>query len=389
MSLRKYLSDSEAKHLGLAINQKHENRTKGRYRISRDQWSEIQELRNTGILDACNNVGVDPSTSPMLWLKTKNESVRVTNPLFKSDIEKSYKELEEIAVSSVEKIISKTKPLKVTPKIIKSDYLFDVLVFTDVHIGMNPNPNGFSLYGGKWDEHELQKRLEIIVRETINEKRSNKLIIFDLGDFMDGWSGQTVRKGHELPQNMDNEKAFDVGLDFKVSLINSLAEHFQQIEMINICDDNHSGSFGYVVNSSFKRLVEHKYNSVKVHNQRKFISHYTYGNKVFISTHGKDGVNLRFGFKPILNSDQVEKIENYISEHELHGKDIYFIKGDSHQDIFDNSTSQKFKYWNFPALSPSSNWVQTNFKKGVSGFYNINFKEDKCSMNPYYFKWVS
>ena len=87
---------------------------------------------------------------------------------------------------------------------------------------MNPNDNGFSLYGGKWDEEEINNNLDIMIKHTLENKKSNTLIIDELGDFMDGWGAETVRKGHHLPQNMDNEKAFDVGLGFKLKLIDSL-----------------------------------------------------------------------------------------------------------------------------------------------------------------------
>ena len=178
-------------------------------------------------------------------------------------------------------------------------------------------------------------------------------------------------------------------MSFKVRLIDELVKHYRTIDVINICDDNHSGSFSYVVNSSFKKFIEYKYNNVKITNQRKFIDHYIYKNKVFIATHGKDGKNLKFGFKPKLDPVQIEKVENYLYANNLVNKDleIFFIKGDSHQDLFDNSTSQKFKYWNFPAFSPSSNWIQVNYKFGVSGFYNFNFEEDCYHSHPHYFLW--
>src|SRR5690606_34588340 len=151
---------------------------------------------------------------------------------------------------------------------------------------------------------------------------------------------------------MTNEEAFDVALEFKISQIDLLANEFKEIEIININDDNHAGAFAYVVNSPFKRFIEQRYSNVKVTNQRKFIDHYIFGNKVFVATHGKDGKNLKFGFKPKLDPIQIEKIENYLFENDLVSKkyEVFFIKGDSHQDLFDNSTSQKFHYWNFPAF---------------------------------------
>lgn len=396
--LRKRLYDNEAEFLGIEPKPHEEGRRNSRYYITKQQWEAVKEFRNNGIIDASINVGVDHSSVKHLWHEVTDEDGKkkgnlfIKNPLYKEQLEKDFNELLDGLDHRIGKMVKKSvKRSKIQPKIIESDYLFDLCVFTDVHIGMNPNPNGFSLYGGKWDTEELNKRKNILVNNTIQTKKSNRLVVFDLGDLMDGWDGETVRKGHKLPQNMTNEQAFDVAFEFKLGIVDFLVSHYESIDIININDDNHSGAFSYVVNSAFKRFVENRYSNVNVINQRKFIHHYIYGNKVFVATHGKDGKNLKFGFKPILNAVQVEKIENYLFDNDLVKKeyDIYFIKGDSHQDIFDNSTSQKFKYWNFPAFSPSSNWVQTNFKKGISGFYNFNFKDNKVIHHPCYFDWTT
>ena len=37
-------------------------------------------------------------------------------------------------------------------------------------------------------------------------------------------------------------------------------------------------------------------------------------------------------------------------------------------------TSDDFFYFNYPALSPSSNWIKNNFKLGRRGFVNESFK---------------
>jgi len=388
--MKRNLSDEEANFLGRRINKKFDGKKNATYTLKDHEWEKIQDLRNKGVLNSCTNLEVDPTTVKHLWKKTKNESVFVKNPLFVEQQEKSFDDILKDFDNRINTIVEKSvKRSKIEPKTIKTSFLFDVAVYTDVHTAMNPNPNGFSLYGGKWDAEEIDSRNDIFVSKVLENKKANKLIIFDLGDLMDGWDGQTVRKGHELPQNMSNEEAFDVALDFKIKQIDLLAKDYEEIEIININDDNHSGAFSYVVNSAFKRFIEQRYSNVKVINQRKFIDHYIYGNKVFVATHGKDGKNLKFGFKPKLDPIQIEKIDNYLAENDLIRKnlEVYFIKGDSHQDIFDNSTAQNFKYWNFPAFSPSSNWVQTNFKKGVSGFYTFNFEENTYHPHPYYFKW--
>ena len=345
----------------------------------------LLKWKNQGVIDACANLGVDPTTTPMLWLKSKNESIRVTNPLYVklSEEEKNIKDIDFLNIFE-----GKIKPTNLKNDIkFKSTALFDRLVYTDVHIGMNVNPDGYSLYGGLWNEEKLTDRLELMVNHTLNNKKSNTLIIHELGDFLDGWDGYTTRGGHLLPQNMDNQKAFDTALTFKIQLIDALINHYDKIKCVNICNDNHAGSFGYVVNSAFKTYIELKYlERIEIINQRRFIDHYTEKNVTFILTHGKDEKSLKFGFKPILDARQIEKIKNYIDENRLHSQKIEFSKGDSHQYIFDNSTSKHFCYQNFPAFSPPSNWVQTNFQNSMSGFVHFNYYENgQKSINDFIF----
>ena len=203
---------------------------------------------------------------------------------------------------------------------------------------------------------------------------------------MDGYDGFTTRGGHKLPQNMDNQKAFDVALKFKILMIDELFKHYDYIDCVNICNDNHGGSFTYVVNSAFKTYADLKYHkNINVVNQRKFIDHYIIGNRCFILTHGKDDKALKFGFKPQLDPAQIEKIKNYIDEYKLHQYKIEFSKGDSHQLLFDFTTSTAFEYQNFGAFSPPSDWVKTNFKNTSSSFVTFNYYENQKTINPYIF----
>jgi len=279
----------------------------------------------------------------------------------------------------------KIKPIEITPKEVKEQALFDRAILTDVHVGMKVS-DGYSLYDGIWNEQELFKRRDIFVNEIVANQKSNTLLLHELGDFMDGYNGMTTRGGHELPQNMDNQKAFDVGLEFKISLIDALVYHYKKIHVVNICNDNHAGSFGYIVNSAFKTYIEAKYNNiVLVVNQRKFIDHYLFKNRCFILTHGKDDKSLKFGFKPQLDAIQIEKIKNYIDEYKLHGYQIEFGKGDSHQLMFDFTSSTSFEYQNFGAFSPPSDWVKVNFKNTKSSFTTMNYYEKQKTINNYIF----
>jgi hypothetical protein len=265
--------------------------------------------------------------------------------------------------------------------------VFDRAVYTDTHIGMDVNKDGYSLYPGEWNEAEIFETLDIFVNEVIKNKKSDTLLLHDLGDFMDGWDGMTTRGGHKLPQNMDNQKAFDTGLLFKIKMLDALFLHYDKIEIVNICNDNHAGSFGYTVNSAFKTYAELKYgNNVIVINQRKFIDHYIQGKRCFILTHGKDEKSMKFGFKPKLDPVQIEKIKDYIDEYKLHNYVIEFSKGDSHQLLFDSTSATAFEYQNFGAISPPSDWVKTNFKNTLRCFTTFNYYEDQKTQNNYIFK---
>lgn len=337
--------------------------------------SKVEKLIPNTLIDIPDNHEIKRVSTNV---STKQQWV-ITEPIKTVNIEK------EIDFLSIFK--DKIQPITLNHnEDFKSTSLFDRLVYTDVHIGMNVNQNGYSLYDGIWNEKELNNRLDIMVAYTLEHQKSNTLNIHELGDFMDGWDGYTTRGGHALPQNMDNQKAFDVGLQFKIRLIDTLILHYEFINCINICNDNHAGSFGYVVNSAFKTYIELKYpNNVTISNQRKFIDHYIVDNRCFILTHGKDDKSLKFGFKAQIDALQIEKIKNYIDEYKLHNYDIEFSKGDSHQLIFDLTSSTAFEYQNFGAFSPPSDWVKTNFKNTKSSFTVMNYYESQKTINNYIF----
>jgi hypothetical protein len=302
---------------------------------------------------------------------------------YESDADKQNNEIDFTNIFK-----DKIEPVFISPTyVIDLPAVFDRAVYTDTHVGMDVNKDGYSLYAGEWNEKELFKSLDVFVNQVIKNKKSDTLILHDLGDFMDGWDGFTTRGGHKLPQNMDNQKAFDTGLLFKIKMLDALFLHYDIIEVVNICNDNHAGSFGYVVNSAFKTYAHLKYpNNCSVINQRKFIDHYIYENRCFILTHGKDEKSMKFGFKPKLDPVQIEKIKDYIDEYKLHNYIIEFSKGDSHQLLFDSTTSASFEYQNFGAISPPSDWVKTNFKNTLRCFTTFNYYEYQKTQNNYIFK---
>lgn len=395
------LKPFEAIALGFTVKNRIEKDANPVYYISEKEYNQLLKIRNLNesefkeVKRTLNSNGeiitkVEKLTSKELIDIPLNHQIKrvstnvatnqqwvITEPIKEVDVEK------EIDFLSIFK--DKIGPLQITHKF-KSNANFDRAVFTDVHIGMDVNKDGYSLYDGEWNEEEIFKRLEIFVNEIIKNQKSDTLFINELGDYLDGWNGETTRGGHHLPQNMDNQKAFDIALLFKIKLIDALFLHYTKIKLVNICNDNHAGSFGYIVNSAFKTYIELKYpNNIEVINQRKFIDHYIIDNRCFILTHGKDDKSLKFGFKPNLDAVQIEKIKNYIDEYKLHQYQIEFSKGDSHQLLFDHTSSTAFEYQNFGAFSPPSDWVKTNFKNTLSSFTTFNYYEKQKTINHYIF----
>ena len=290
-------------------------------------------------------------------------------------------------LKSIESLIHKIPKIKLVQK--PKSKVTDRLIYTDVHVGMDASRKGLAQYAFDWNKEELFKRTRHMANVAVKNKTSNTIYVDDLGDYMDGYNSLTTRGGHSLPQNMTNEESFDNGLKAKMMLANEISKHWDYVIFNNICEDNHSGSFGYIVNSAFKSLCEISFNNVEVVNHQKFINHYFIGKHCHVISHGKDSRNLKFGFKPMLDSKQVEKIDQYLKNEKIYSKAEYieFAKGDSHQYLMDCCHSDDFDYFNVMAFSPSSEWVQTNFKKGRSGFVLQSIKNNlnEKTTTPYWF----
>lgn len=347
----------------------------------RTQVRRVFKSYNPGIEKGSELAEVDSSNVPYMWLKPDGKhSVFVKNPNF--NIEKiDFEKIINAVIETKTPIVKIQKPSNVD--------IIDRLIWTDVHVGMDASRNGLALYAAEWNKEILMSRVKEMAHQMLLNKKSDILYIDELGDYLDGYNGETTRGGHKLPQNMSNEEAFDAGLQAKIMLVDILKEYYKYIVCHNICNDNHAGSFGYLVNSAFKSVVDLKYSNVEVVNHKRFISHYFVGDHCFIITHGKDAQHMKFGFKPVLDARNAEKIDQYLKYNKIYerAKYVEFSKGDSHQCMFDMATSDDFDYFNYPAFSPSSEWVQTNFKKGKSGFVMQNFSisSPTKTTTPYFF----
>jgi hypothetical protein len=306
---------------------------------------------------------------------------------------------DSIRASDIDKIVQKyvkRTPRKSRVSKVVTDYVLRIII-SDIHIGMDVTSGGTSLYGGKWDKAELMRRGDTILQEIAEDvARFNprEIIISELGDYMDGYEGTTTRKSHSLPQNMSDVECFELGVEFKMYLIDQLYESFDiPIKFYNTVDDNHGGKFSSMVNLSVQRIVAAKYEESEVLFTifNRFIGHYFVDNFLFIQTHGKDATSMSKPFPVHIDKSTSDKILEYMKHHKLYGRGykVEVSKGDSHQALFDE-TNVDFDYFTYPAFSPSSGWVQINFNKGKSGFVKqvLDLKRRRKTHTPIYFDWV-
>lgn len=330
-------------------------------------WN-YKENRLMSIDEYCDTYGFDRD-SILHYTSVTHTKVPYYNIKFKEiKLELDLDDLKETFTDFI-----KSKPginKKTTVESLKDVSVADRLVYTDVHIGMEPNPDNKGIYKFKWDEEELYKAADLMIKTTLEKQTSNILIIDDLGDLPDGLGGKTTRGGHGLPQNMTDLEVFKLGVAFKIYLVEKLKPYYKFIYCNNVCEDNHGGVFTAMINTAFKGIIDVKYSDVLVTNYEEFFGHYFIGEHCKILCHGKDSKELKFGMGTKPSPDVLARIEQYIEHHDIYrrAKHIEFSKGDSHQCVFDLASSDKFNYMSYPALCPSSKWIQLNFKKGRRGF---------------------
>jgi hypothetical protein len=367
------LTAEEALSLGLELNI-HEGNKKTRYRINDEQYKKILHDRNQGIIDACNEHKVDPSTPKFLWLKNKNSSIPTQNPLYEAP---EVKELKETILEAFDGILNKyTNNVKAKPfKPLKLDEKRAIKVtLTDSHVGMNVNPDNNALFQYEYNAEIYRNSMNKVYWSVIKEFNTygtfDQLLFDDLGDLADGWNGYTTRGGHDLPQNMTNSEVFEVCVDSKVEIIKRLvdAKVANKIILRSITNDNHAGDFSLIINLAIKKVINLLYNKevVEVDILTRFIEHRTYGKHCFVLTHGKDKKQMNRGLPIHLNDKAVRLINDYIEHYEIDSKFIHVEKGDLHQIGYEKT--KRFDYRNFMSFAPPSSWVQHNFGDSYAGY---------------------
>lgn len=352
-NLKRISNDEIALQLGLKLKESR------RYTLNKEQLKKLQELTHYKARKSSEEDNTDFKTTKHYWIKEKGLSrfVKVENESNTLNIEDLKTFIKELNIT--------TKPLI---KALKSNKTLRIIL-TDIHVGMQPNENNYSLYNYVWNAEELEiRRLQIIQSVKDLDQVFEEIHVIDLGDLTDGLNAETTRGGHKLPQNMSNRQQFETAFKFKTTLLLQLQSEFNcRIVNYNAVNCNHSADLDFIVNNSVKTYVEQVNICISVNNIESFLGYYKHYNHTFVLTHGKDEKHLKFGLKPKMDLKTQTLLEDFIRMNNLNGK-ITVEKGDSHLQIIDECTSKVFDYNNYLAFSPPSGWVQTNFGSSKSGF---------------------
>lgn len=336
----------------------------------------IEDSQKDEVLnDYAESNGIPKENIKRYWKNRRGGiSAEVLNPLHDDELK---------VIKEFKKILTKFSNLPKTkfkePKYVNN---FALNIFTsDDHVGMKVE-NDSNIFNYKYNAKiysEKRKGLfDNIVKKIESEGYPEVIYLNNLGDQADGWNGKTTRQSnHDLPQNMTNDEVFKCVVTEKLLLIKRLVDYTDgkiPIIMNSVCNDNHSGTFSEVINSSVEMMCNVLYDKklVRINKITDFYYPYSYGNHTFILTHGKDKHFMKRGLPYFLNKDAEIKILHYLKHNNIENKHIHICKGDLHQIGY--QPCEFFEYRNYGSFAPPSGWVQGNFGNSKSS-YNLQIVE--------------
>lgn len=267
--------------------------------------------------------------------------------------------------SNLKEVFSKSiRPHKPKPRKGKGT----LKIFTaDKHVGADVED--VAIYQNEYSAEIYRKRMAKILDEiSYIGTDYETVVLFDLGDNLDGYHSQTTRGGHHLPQNMTTREQFDTFLEVERWFIDSLVDMLSPKNMhyIATSDDNHSGAFGYSAYKALELYISLKYPFIKTHVSKKFIDHVVIDGETIVYTHGKDEHDRKTGL-PLNLSPRVEtQFLDYMRQNNIHGR-AKVIKADLHQ--FNINAGKFFDYINVPSVFGCSKWIMSNFGYTRPGAY--------------------
>ena len=234
-----------------------------------------------------------------------------------------------------------------------------IISLSDIHVGASVSNN--SIYYNEWNEEELNNRLELIVKSLSKFDEIDNIVVFNLGDSLDGYKGETTRGGHLLPQNMNDKEQVKVFIRQMLQFFDNLYETFD-VPMSYYCvgESNHDGDFGWLANEKLASMLELKYPDMPIEIFDKYMDFVEINGTMFILSHGKDNKDMFRNLPLVLDINTESKINEYIDYYGLEQvtDNIIFVKGDLHQSALTHG--KKFSYWSVGSIFGASEWIHKN-----------------------------
>lgn len=233
-----------------------------------------------------------------------------------------------------------------------------MVYLSDMHIGAYVSNEG--VYDNEYNEAEVNRRLSKVLEKIASYKDIDNLIIFNLGDAIDGYNASTTRPGstHKLPQNMSNKEQGQVLLRQMSGFFNYIQKNIphNKLYFYSVGHSNHGGDFEHSIITALAIMLESM--GVVSYVSTRPIDHLVIDDKTIIYLHGKDNLDQFKNFPLVVNDKTELYLNEYIHHHNITGE-ILVVKGDLHQSA--TSYGKLFKYKSVGSLFGSSNWIHANF----------------------------
>jgi hypothetical protein len=292
-------------------------------------------------------------------LEERNLNLAEENKNLKEYIKNTQNFLSKVSFSNI-------IPFKVNTNLYQSNKTL-CLFISDVHLGALVDQNE-SLYENDYTIKEVERRFTKIVEHVIEMSQSfnglDRVVMFNMGDMLDGDKNQTTRGGHFLPQYLSGKQQFNCGVALMQKFVEELYRQkvANHIDYHSVSTDNHAGILGYTMSRLLTEYFKVKYPGMIATTSEKFIDWVKYGEHIIMYSHGKDDIYLQKHYPMVINNDFESKINEFIDFHLpdiSRNANIIFVKGDLHTSA--TTYAKKFKYRSVGSVFGSSLYCQMNF----------------------------
>jgi len=284
--------------------------------IKRNSQKIQLQSENSGVIDACSNLGVDPTTTQMLWLKSKTESIRVTNPLFVPIEEKRIEDLHKVLLYDLKQYSPKYNTY--IREELNEAYLL-VIDPADIHIGKLCS--AFEV-GESYNNQIAVQRVLNGVNGILNKVSSLNIdkILFVIGNDILHIDNPKRTTTSGTPQDTDGmwHSNFLIAKQLYVDIIEKLMTVADVEVVFNPSNHDYTNGFflAQLIETHFRNCDNVKFDCSISH--RKY---YIYGKNLIGTTHG-DGAKQQD--LPLLMANESKEWSNckhkYFYIHHFHHK---------------------------------------------------------------------